>query len=237
MRPVLLITGATSSIGAAVARRMAATHDIALATRTREGDARTLAASLPCHATVHGAALGEPGAAAALVARVVGAMGRLDAMALVHGTVAPRDPLDADLSATAREIAVNLIAPMELVAAGARHMRPGSAVVAVSSVNAEAAPPGAAGFAASKAGLEGAVRALARDHAGQGIRVNAVQPGAVRRDRHPHPPEVVAAFTAQTWLGGIAEPDDVAGPIAFLLSDDARWITGEVLRVAGGFRR
>lgn len=194
MRPVLLITGATSSIGAAVARRMGATHDVALATRSRRADAERLRDALPGHATVWEADLSDPAQAPVLVERVVAAHARLDGMVLVAGDFAAQDPRQTDMAEAARQMAVNVLSPIALVAAGAGHMPPGSAVVAVSSINAEAAPPGAAGYAASKAGLEGAVRAMARDHAPRGIRVNAVQPGAVERDRAPHPPEAVAAL-------------------------------------------
>ena len=234
-RPVVLITGASSWLGAAIARRLAETHVVVLTGHRGMARVEALAGELGGHALR--ADLSDPSAAPDVVARAVAAAGRLDALVNAAGIVEANAADDPDAVPIMRQMAVNVASPMALIAAAVPHLACGGAVVNVTSINADLAPPGAAGYAASKAALEAATRALARDLAVRGIRVNAVQPGAVEKRDDPRGPEMRAKFESETWLGRIGTGEDFAGPVAFLLSDDARWITGEVLRVAGGFGR
>jgi len=91
-------------------------------------------------------------------------------------------------------------------------------------------------YAASKAALELLGRVAAYELGGRGITVNAVLPGATDTDlfRANNPPEGRQSLTALTALGRIGEPADVADVVAFLVSDDARWLTGQNIRAAGG---
>ena len=66
--------------------------------------------------------------------------------------------------------------------------------------------------------------------------MNAVAPGAIEREESPRPPELVRAFVEMTALGRVGTPDDIAGVVRFLASDEAGFITGEVLTVSGGYR-
>ena len=181
--------------------------------------------------------LSDPSVAPDVIARAVAAAGRLDALVNVAGLIEGQAGDDPDPGPLMRQMAVNVASPVALIAAAVPLLAGGGAVVNVTSVNAKLAPPGAVGYAASKAALEAATRALARDLAPRGIRVNAVQPGAIEKHDDPRDADMRARFEAATWLGRIGVGEDLAGPVAFLLSDDARWITGEVLRVAGGFGR
>ena len=120
---------------------------------------------------------------------------------------------------------------------GMLRRRAGS-IVALSSVVGVQGNAGQANYAASKAGIIGLVKALAREAGPRGVRVNAVAPGL-----HPHPPHRRARRTRTpraccraTALGRLGDPEDVAGPVAFLCSPDAAFITGTCLAVDGGLR-
>jgi len=107
------------------------------------------------------------------------------------------------------------------------HLRDGSAVVAISSVNATLAAPGVPAYAAAKAGLEGLVRQLALDYGPRGIRVNAVAPGMIG-------PSDLADVTEGYPLRRIGTPDDVAAAVSYLASPASGFVTGVVLPVDGG---
>jgi 3-oxoacyl-[acyl-carrier protein] reductase len=136
-------------------------------------------------------------------------------------------------------IDVNLTGTMTVLrAALAGMVRRGSgSAVAISSVVGVQGNAGQANYAASKAGLIGLVRALAREAGPSGVRVNAVAPGyvatrltGVLADQHRE------RLLGATALGRLGDPEDVAGPVAFLCSPAAAFITGTILAVDGGLR-
>lgn len=117
----------------------------------------------------------------------------------------------------------------------------GGAIVNVSSssVRGGDTQDGYSGYAAMKAGLITATRYLAKELAGRGIRVNSIAPGPTRTrlggDAFEKYPEIIEGLAARTVLGRIGEPADIGKVIAFLLSDDSAWITGEDIQVSGGY--
>lgn len=159
--------------------------------------------------------------------------------ALVHAAGITRDGVTWKLAASDWDevIAVNLSSAFHLCRAAVPRMREagGGAIVLVSSINGERGKFGQSAYAASKAGLHGLAKSLAREAGRFGIRVNVVAPGMIRTPMTEGlPPAVHEAALAETCLGRIGEPADVADVVAFLVSDAARHVTGQVLRVDGG---
>lgn len=132
---------------------------------------------------------------------------------------------------------VNLTGAFNLIRAAAPGMAAagGGAIVNITSINGIRGKIGQGNYAASKAGLIGLTRTAARELGRKGITVNAVAPGMVMTEMaHSLPPEILERAVSETALGRLAEPGDIAAAVAFLASDAARAITGQVLQVDAG---
>ena len=237
----MLVTGATSGIGRAIARRCAAEGASVLATGRDEARLAELCRE-PGAMTGYPADLTVPGAADACVAAAVSAYGHLDGMLHAAGIVRRKEDIrDTTDEQWARMIGVNLDASFRLARACLRVMAPrrSGSIVLVGSQLAHVAAPGYASYCASKGGTEALVRALAVDFGPLGIRVNSLTPGVVATplayvDR-PDFDDLADSIAARTPLRRIGQPDDMAGPAVFLLSDESSWMTGQNLVVDGGY--
>ncbi|MEM6940775.1 MAG: SDR family oxidoreductase [Pseudomonadota bacterium] len=227
MKPVALITGGARGIGRAIAEELARDHAIAISYNTTPPDG--LLAKWPETLSIQ-ADLSRSDVPSDVVAEVLRRFGRLDVIVNNAGTVLADD---ADLTAM---LSVNLASPIALVEAALPHLGRGAAILNISSMNARLPAMGALGYSASKAALDTWTRGLAKTLGPQGIRVNAIAPGAIERVEAPRPPELLEKFVALTALGRPGVPQDIAKAARFLLSDDASFITGETLVVSGGYR-
>lgn len=229
-RKVALVTGGGSGIGRVIAADFARDHDVALTYH------QTTPTDLPEGALAIQADLAQADAPARVIKEVVARFGKLDIIVNNAGQIAAT-PLDAfDPDAMGQIMDVNLRAPQALLAAALPHLDAGAAIVSLSSVNAVLPPKGAVMYGASKAALNLWTRAMAKELGPQGIRVNAVAPGAVNTAEKERDEELTQLFLDMTALGRLAVSQDIADAVRFLAGDMAKSITGEVLTVSGGYR-
>jgi 3-oxoacyl-[acyl-carrier protein] reductase len=179
----------------------------------------------------------SPEEAASLLERVESELGDVDV--LVNNAGVTRDTLIARMSDEdwATVIDTNLRGTFNTCRAVARKMlrRRAGSIVNLSSVVGVRGNPGQANYAASKAGIIGLTKALARELGSRGVRVNAIAPGYISTElTDVLNEEQRALILGNTPLGRLGDPEDVAVAVRFLCSDEAAFITGEVLLVDGG---
>ncbi|TDR94083.1 SDR family NAD(P)-dependent oxidoreductase [Enterovirga rhinocerotis] len=135
-------------------------------------------------------------------------------------------------------VQINLKAPFLLIQAAAPRIRAGGRIVNIGSMASLSAFPDLVAYAPTKAGLDALTRALAVHLGPRGITVNAVLPGATATEMNPlaEGSERAKAVAATTAIGRVGQPSDIADVVAFLASDEARWVTGELIRATGGQR-
>lgn len=230
MPKVALVTGGSRGIGQAIATLLAQKHDVAITWLT------TPPAGVAEKVLALQADLTEQHAPQMVIDSILDRFGRIDLIVNNAGAVVESGLQSFDGDALAHMLHVNILAAQALLVAALPHLRAGSAIVSISSMNAELPPRGAALFGASKAALNLWTRGMAKELGPRGIRVNAVAPGAVHIADEPRSEELQKLFVDQTALGRLATPDDVAKAVRFLASPDAASITGEILTVSGGYR-
>lgn len=235
-----VVTGAGRGIGAATAAALdAAGHRVALVARSRH-ELDAVAATLVNDPFVIVADLGEPDAPAAAVASAIEAFGgRLDALVNNAGIALRKPSTDITAAEIDQLFAVNVRAALLASAAAIPTMvEAGSgSIVSISSISGLRGAPRRSVYAATKAALDGMTRALAMEFGPAGLRVNAVAPGVVETEMWIE--NLAKPGVAEEVLGVIptrrlSTPAEVAAVVAFLVSDAASAITGEVISADGG---
>lgn len=236
---VALVTGASRGIGRAIALRLAADGATVVAVARGDNAADTVAAITAAGGRAEALPLDVTDAEAvvAAVQQVVATHGRLDIVVSNAGITRDQLMLRMKRAEWDEVIATNLTAAFVLCQAALKPMlkQRGGRIVAISSVVGQMGNAGQANYAASKAGLIGFCKSLAREVGSRHITVNVVAPGFVATDMT----NAVADETKKTWaeqipLGRLGTPDDIASAVCFLASDEASYITGQVLAVNGG---
>ena len=233
----ILVTGADSGIGLAfVQAASAAGAELAAIVRNDDGKLD----GLIDRSRRVVADLADADAAESASEQAIDALGGLDALVHSAGLFVHEGLLETSAQTLDKVLAVNLRGAFVVTQTAARsmiHAGRGS-IVLVSSQIGEVGHPRAAAYAASKAGINGLVRAAAVELAPDGIRVNAVAPGPTATPMTAEAmadPERSAKLVEQIPLGRLAEPREIAAAIVFLLSDGAASTTGHILTVDGGF--
>ena len=236
-----LVTGGARGIGRAIVLRLATQGaDVAFSYRGNQAAAEETAKAVEAlgrRGLAVQADVKDPAAAEALVKATIEAFGKVDI--LVNNAGITRDDLIMRMTEEAwRDVLeTNLYGAFHVTKAVTRPMlkaRSGR-IINITSVSGQAGQMGQANYSSAKAGLIGLTKATARELASRSITVNAVAPGFVLTELTKDLPEALQAeITARTPLGRFGTTEEVADAVAFLASDEARYITGQVLAVDGG---
>jgi 3-oxoacyl-[acyl-carrier protein] reductase len=234
---IAFVTGSSRGIGSAIAKRLAADGAKLVLHASKGGEkVQEVAASIRAAGGSADVVTGDltSGDAASQVVRDAFAVhGALDILVCNAGAPASGRLVELDAATIDRNLALNLRAVMLSTIEFARLTRsPHGRVVLISSASAAHPVDGAALYSAAKAGAEAFIRCAAQELGERGITLNAVQPGmTASRAVPPDMEEKVARWTALRRIGA---PEDIADVVAFLASDEARWLTGVTIPATGG---
>lgn len=241
---VALVTGATTGMGQATAVRLAAEGAIVAVNRRPSGDASESLARIKAaggHAFEVVADMRDPQQVAAMVAETATRAGRLDLL-VSNAAVNPIMRWDETTIEQWDELSeVNLRGTWVVTTEAAKQMireGHGGAIVCISSISAHVSAPGQVAYCATKGGISMLAKALGSVLGEHGIRVNAVEPGAIdTRMAAPllDSPTDLAYYLERIALHRVGQPDEIAKAVAYLLSDDASYVTSATLLVDGGF--
>jgi meso-butanediol dehydrogenase/(S,S)-butanediol dehydrogenase/diacetyl reductase len=233
---VAIVTGAARGIGEGIAERFAA------------DGARVLLVDLLPEVAATAARLGQVAlirsvtdrdAGEAIVGAALKAFGRIDILVNNAGIGGSKRLVDSDDALIDRFLDTNLASVLRITRAVVPHLpKPGGRIINISSIFGLTGYPGTTAYAVAKAGVAQFTRQLAGELAPDGILVNAIAPGLIATPMtagHRQNALYQRLMVEGTPMERLGEPNDIAGPVAFLASDDAAFVTGVVLPVDGGF--
>lgn len=239
---VAIVTGASKGIGAGIARALgAAGAAVAVNYASSSAGAERVAAEIEQaggRAIAVQADVGQRDAVARMIARTIEAFGRIDIVvnnAAYFTFAAIEDISEADFH---RHVDTNVLGTILVTQAALPHLGAGSSIINLSSAGLLSPTANTTLYTATKAAVATMTGVWAKELGPRQIRVNAISPGTTETEgnRISAMDEASRAFViSKTALGRVGEPDDIAPAAVFLASDAARWITGTVMQVSGGF--
>ena len=238
-KKVVLITGGGTGIGKATASAFIAKGATVVITGRRQAVLEQTTRELGAQSYAIAGDVSKNGEPNRIIEEVISKFGRLDVLVNNAGTGSM-----GLLSQTTDEIIesiyrTNVFAPLALIRKATTHLAESKGVVInISSVAASAMMPGVAAYASSKAAVEHATRLLAAELGPMGIRVNAVAPGLTDTDITEEVKaneQMLGMIIAQTPMGRLGEPKDIANAVILLAESRAGWITGQCVQAGGGY--
>ena len=232
-----LVTGGASGIGRATVRRFVAEGARVAVGDLNEAGLAALAEELGDAVVTRRCDVTDEGEVEALAGAAVDGLGGLDIAFANAGTGSVQRVADIDRAEWQRVLDVNLTGPLLTIKHAARRMGEGGSIVVTASLNAVQPGVGMGAYCTSKAGVAMLVQVAALELGHRGIRVNAVGPGLVRTGLTEGAfglPGIVEGYEENTPLGRHAQPEEVAGLVAYLASDEASFISGSPQLIDGG---
>ncbi|KAJ3196544.1 hypothetical protein HK101_008553 [Irineochytrium annulatum] len=237
---VAIVTGASRGIGRAIAERLSADGaNVVVNFASSQAAADKVVASLPTKSIAVKADVAREDACKALVQAAMDEFGRIDILVLNAG-VLTNETLDQITSESFdRSFAINVKGPLLLTKLSHPHMAPGSRVIFFSSslTSASTVTPNYALYNATKGAVEQLSRTLAKDLGKKGICVNTVSPGPTATElfKDGKSQQQLDFFAGLSPFGRLGEPADIASVVSFLAGPDSAWVSGQNIRVNGGF--
>ena len=241
---VAVVTGASKGIGAAIAKALAAEGASVVVNYASSKDgAETVVAVIGKaggKAIAVGGDVSKAAEAQAVIDAAVKAFGRLDILVNNAG-VYEFSPIEGVTEEHFhRHFNINVLGPLLTTRAAVKYLGEGGSIINVGSGVSRVTPPNSAVYTGTKGALDAITGVLARELGPRKIRVNSLNPGMVETEgTHSGGyigSELEKVLVAQTPLGRVGQPDDIADVAIFLASDNSHWLTGEVLLVSGGLR-
>ncbi len=241
---VAIVTGASKGIGAGIARRLAAEGArVVVNYASNKNDADTVVAGIEAaggSAAAVGADVTHRAQVESLVQATIDRFGRLDIVVNNAGIYQFARIEETTEALYRQQFDINVLGPLLVAGAAAPHLGEGGSIINISSNVTRVLPAESAIYTGTKGAIDAITDVLSRELGPRGIRVNAVSPGLVETEGTHAAGVVGSAFQAwneaQTPLGRIGQVQDIAPIVAFLASDDAGWVTGEVILGSGGMR-
>ncbi|HEV2277188.1 MAG TPA: glucose 1-dehydrogenase [Acidobacteriaceae bacterium] len=241
---VAVVTGASKGIGAAIAKGLAAEGaSVVVNYASSKAGADGVVAEITKSggtAVAIGADVSKAAEAQGLIDSAVRRFGRLDILVNNSGVYEFRPLENITEDHYSKIFSVNVLGLLLTTQAAAKHLSEGGSIINIGSVVSSLTPPNSAVYSGTKGAVDAITGVLAKELAAKKVRVNSINPGVVETEGTRSAGFIGSDFekgvVAQTPLGRVGQVDDIASVATFLASDDAKWLTGELVRAGGGLR-